>query len=257
MDAATRAELDALRRRAFGPNADIHDDEAALARLIELEDLARALPTSDAMYAPADPPEPPEPEPALPDTPPPALRAHRGTLLVGAAAAVAITIAVLLAQPPADPVPVSAPTPTPTVEKPRFVFTADPHSEQLFSIPRDGAFGGYVELTSDTPAPAFPATTPLAWTAALGEYYGWELWIAGGNGEDDDEHCILIRRADDTRARCVDADGQRLGTLRVSLAGADIPAEELTEPMSDDQRIRFWWLDTGRIEVILGSFGRD
>ena len=41
MDAASRAELDALRRRAFGPNPDIHDDPAALARLIELEEPAQ------------------------------------------------------------------------------------------------------------------------------------------------------------------------------------------------------------------------
>ncbi len=41
MDAATRAELAALRRRAYGPDADIAADPAALERLIELE--ARAL----------------------------------------------------------------------------------------------------------------------------------------------------------------------------------------------------------------------
>jgi hypothetical protein len=137
------------------------------------------------------------------------------------------------------------------------VFTADPHSERLVSIRRDLPFGGYIELPADTPTPAFPATTPIRWTASLGDYYGWELWIAGGAGTSDDEHCILIRREDETRGRCVDAEGQRLGTLRVSIAGADIPAEELAEPLSDDQRIRFWWLDSGTIDVVLGSFGDD
>ena len=37
MDAATRAELDALRLRAYGPSPDIGGDEAAIARLIALE----------------------------------------------------------------------------------------------------------------------------------------------------------------------------------------------------------------------------
>ncbi|WP_251454564.1 hypothetical protein [Microbacterium sp. Marseille-Q6648] len=36
-------ELRMLRARAYGPNADIHDDEAALARLHELEDEARLM----------------------------------------------------------------------------------------------------------------------------------------------------------------------------------------------------------------------
>ena len=41
MDAATREELAALRLRAYGPDADIAADRAAVERLIELE--ARAL----------------------------------------------------------------------------------------------------------------------------------------------------------------------------------------------------------------------
>src|SRR6187397_663971 len=41
MDDATRAELAALRLRAYGPDADIAADPAAVERLIELE--ARAL----------------------------------------------------------------------------------------------------------------------------------------------------------------------------------------------------------------------
>jgi hypothetical protein len=39
---AERRELDALRRRAYGPNADIFDDEDALARLHAMEERVRA-----------------------------------------------------------------------------------------------------------------------------------------------------------------------------------------------------------------------
>ena len=54
MDDAARDELSALRRRAYGPAADITEDPAALARLAELEDLARpAPPASAASAAPA------------------------------------------------------------------------------------------------------------------------------------------------------------------------------------------------------------
>ena len=50
-DAAEDAELAALRRRAFGPDADILDDPAALARLQELEE--SVLPPPAQVPAPA------------------------------------------------------------------------------------------------------------------------------------------------------------------------------------------------------------
>ncbi|NYF18342.1 hypothetical protein HDC37_003202 [Microbacterium sp. AK009] len=56
LEAGEAEELRSLRRRAFSPEADIHLDSAALARLDELE--ARALP--------APPPAAPEPAPPLP-----------------------------------------------------------------------------------------------------------------------------------------------------------------------------------------------
>ncbi|WP_091489742.1 hypothetical protein [Microbacterium pygmaeum] len=73
-----RRELDDLRARAYGPRADIHSDEHALARLHELEDLARTdlLPASTSL-APAPNPgldpaaaEAPVIEPASSETPP-------------------------------------------------------------------------------------------------------------------------------------------------------------------------------------------
>jgi hypothetical protein len=276
MDAAARAELEALRRRAFGPDADIQDDPEALARLIALEELARprvAIETAgprDAVAAavrhepasategagvPTDGSSPP----ALKDDPVPVPRrrrwTQRATLITGTLAAAAIVAAIVLAQPRGEPLPAAAPSPS--VDEHHYVFTADPHSETLLRIRSDGAFGGYVELPTDDPPPPFPSTTTLDWAAPLGEYYGWDLWIAGGSGDDEDEHCILIQRGDDTRARCADAKGQEMGILRVSLAGPDIAAEELPVPMAQSDRLRFWWLQGGDIEVVLGSFGDD
>lgn len=269
MDAAARAELDALRQRAFGRDADIDDDPAAIARLIELEDLAHPRAADEPATATATPAAAPEGdvlEPGLGEDPAPEptnieprdrrparrRRAQRATLVAGAAAGAAIVVAMVLWQPIVDPLPRAAPSPT--VDEPGLAYTADPRSETLLTIRRDGSFGGYIELPAEVFPPPFPATTELNWVTFLGDFYGWELWIAGGLGDTDDEHCIAIRRADETRARCADAEGQRLGTLRVSLAGPDIPPAELPEPMAENERIRFWWRDTGSVDVVMGSF---
>ncbi|HYJ51435.1 MAG TPA: hypothetical protein VEX12_16080, partial [Microbacterium sp.] len=62
LDAAARAELDALRIRAYGPSSDIAGDYAALARLVELEELALPAPGIEAGPAAVDDPA----EPAAP-----------------------------------------------------------------------------------------------------------------------------------------------------------------------------------------------
>ncbi|KHK99550.1 hypothetical protein LK09_02710 [Microbacterium mangrovi] len=84
MDDVTRTELAGLQARAYGPDADIRSDPAALARLRELEDAARR-PAPDAASEPVAPPGrtappardpfapvpprpvPPRPAPPLPD----------------------------------------------------------------------------------------------------------------------------------------------------------------------------------------------
>ena len=45
--------------------------------------------------------------------------------------------------------------------------------------------------------------------------------------------------------------------LRVSIAASDIPVGELPDPMAPRDRIRFRWLDNGRVELVLGMFGGD
>jgi len=262
MDAAARAELDALRRRAFGPNPDLHDDPAAVARLIELEELAQPRITEkpDA----ADVPEPSSVSPSdhspaasgaeLPDVPGRRFPARRGTLIAGIAAVAVIVGAVVITQPRAEPLPTASPSPR---AEPPYVFTADANSKRLMSIRLDASFGGYIQLPSETPPPEFSATPSLAWTNYLGAYYGWDLWVAGGSGAADDEHCILLRRADVTHVRCGREGAQREGLLQLTLAGSDIPPEELPEPMSAEESIRFWWLDSGAVEVVLGLFDSE
>lgn len=265
MDAADRAELDALRRRAFSPAADIRDDPAALARLIELEDLARAGKTGD--QSPAVEPSTAAAAGELSATPgvvvttadEPVRRevtAPRRALIAGIAVAVAVAVAIgfgtVLARPPAEPV--ARATATPGIDGQAVVRAADPNAQTLFSIRRIESLGSYMELTADSPAPAFPTPTMLHWAVALGEYWGWELWIAGGRGGPNDEHCILIRRGSETRAQCADLEGHGQGVLQVSIDGDDIPPAAAPAQLARDQRIRFWWLGDGDIQVVQGSF---
>lgn len=74
MDAATREEFAALRRRAYGPNADIADDPVALARLRELEERhdRGSTPATAARMAEAEVlfgPRPPRPESSVAPAP--------------------------------------------------------------------------------------------------------------------------------------------------------------------------------------------
>lgn len=70
MDDATLTELRTLQRRAYGPDADIGGDAAALARLRELE--ATARPVASASGGPQPPAEPgPGESPAPPGAPAP------------------------------------------------------------------------------------------------------------------------------------------------------------------------------------------
>jgi hypothetical protein len=104
---AGTAELDALRRRAYGADADIFGDPAALARLGELEDRVRRerfaadspapVPEQPTERTDAAPDAAPSPEPAslstIAETQRPSRRAprwHAG--LVAAAAAVAVLL---------------------------------------------------------------------------------------------------------------------------------------------------------------------
>ncbi|MDQ2670468.1 MAG: hypothetical protein M3Y31_07550, partial [Gemmatimonadota bacterium] len=86
---AEERELATLRRRAYGPDADIDADPVARARLIALEDRLRGRKAGVDAGEPADPadaaaPEPP-PEPSTPRRP-----AWHSTLVASCAAAAVV-----------------------------------------------------------------------------------------------------------------------------------------------------------------------
>jgi len=229
MDAAERAELDGLRRRAYGVESDIHDDPAALARLIELEDLARPEPpTAEPAAAPGPEPvlevepEPVEPESVAPEaveTPAPPAPARtrtagvRTALLTSAVAVAAIVAAAALLQPPAGEPSAATPSVTPKAlfssdEDSEWIYAGDPDAQRLMTISLDSSYTNYVDWPTDRPIPQFPSANPLKWATPIGRYYGWSLWVAGGGDFPVTEHCILIERGSVMRARCLDGRRQ-------------------------------------------------
>ncbi len=67
MDVELRSELQALRARAYGPDADLDRDPAAVARLQELEDLERQARVDAAVRPPVTPPTTPDAAPLVID----------------------------------------------------------------------------------------------------------------------------------------------------------------------------------------------
>lgn len=117
-----RAELRALQLRAYGPDADIHDDPAAVARLQELEQALAPRPAAREVLA-AEPREDRSPEDAAASRPPSTLpdarsdpsashaparrprsaRRRAAWMIAGAAVMVAVAAGAALTSPVAQP----------------------------------------------------------------------------------------------------------------------------------------------------------
>lgn len=262
MDAATRAELDALRRRAYGPEPDLDDD--ALARLEELEDVLfeeRTARTEGAREEAAESIEPTaepidEPEAvaeASADDAPPAHPRRGGLVLttVGALAVLAI-VALMVPRLGSHEEPAAAPTSVYIQAREAYSLVRDPETETILRVPLDGSFGNYVDVPAAGGVPDFPTSGNVEWAMPLGEYYGWDLWIAGAAGALQREHCILIEREDWTRARCVPATLRTQSALLVSVPFALVEPDERPTPMVEGERIGFWWGEDTEVTVLLG-----
>ena len=235
MDDATRAELSALRRRAYGPAADIAEDPAALARLAELEDLARP-PGADTSASP-DSPDPPSWESAS--------HPHRRwPIAFAATAAVALIALAALVVP--------RPQPSSPPEKPTAVATPI-HVPVMI---RDTT-GTYVDLSWRPEAPRFPVDGEMAWAQPLGEYYGWTMWIGAAASGGGNQSCLLIAGASNTRARCVDDAMRSRGDLAMSLPAGHVEPADRPAGMTEDQRLRFSWGGGGYVTVEVISRIRD
>ncbi|GAA1923841.1 hypothetical protein GCM10009775_15240 [Microbacterium aoyamense] len=262
MDAAARAELAALRRRAYAADADIANDPRALARLVELEELARAVPahaapedgdaaSSDAALTAAGLPRAAQVTASIR----PSKRRGWHLALIALTGACAFVLgATAWAQMRTTQTAGSGP-PLDAVAAEALAIATDPEGVVLHTLRLDGAAAAYMDPDSASP-PAFPIDQPR-WQSALGEYYGLDLWITGTLSvsptiESDETLCLVVSGADETKSRCATRDAWEQGALLLPVPFADLADDERPAQMSDDESLAFWWTDDDSIRVVLG-----
>ena len=243
-------ELAALRRRAYGPDADIDGDPAAVARLDELETRARQA------SAPSPAPELEQPvvgsvaptaaaavvvnQPAVP-----APRFGWRTAVVAGIGAVAVVV-VVQAVAGQSAAPELAVSPQPTVQAEPAVAARDASETVLVDIPLDRSLARYVPQPA---APAFPVEGGLKWAESLGPYYGWTLWLA--RSDVTEQRCILLDRGDRTYARCSADERFLAGLLDVSIPYGDVAPEYRPARMTSGQSLVFRWTADRGVSILL------
>lgn len=246
------AELELLRRRAYGPDADIHGDTQALARLEELEDRARrriAPETVESVTTPAAPRSATSARVgAVSGTtsgPIDARRQRWHFALVASAAGIAILLGAQAAQrassdaPPADASSVVAPPPA--------TRGTDSSETVLVEIPLAGSVTRYVPQTSP---PRFPVQGELAWSESLGPVYGWTVWVAR---TESGRQCILLERGSESFGQCLTEDRFLAGMLEVSVPYGRVAPEYRPARMTGGQSIIFRWVPEMRVTVVLDA----
>jgi hypothetical protein len=268
LSTAERAELDRLRRRAYGADADIDTDPAALARLVDLEervrrtfeapsaaedervDAAPPAPVAPASTFPtstvADPPAAEEPRATVlpPASEAPAPGPRRGKVaLIGALALGVVAVGAIAAntedaaEPAASPPAVSAPA----------AFGALPEGIRgsvLLEIPlgRSLARSGVAAQP-----PTSPVAEGLRWSSQLGTYYGWDLWLARSHLG---SACLVVARGSESEGACVIPESFADGDLVVSVPFADVDEGVRPPAMTATERIEYRWLPDRGVVVL-------
>jgi len=258
MDAAARAELAALRRRAYDRDADIAGDKVALERLSELEGHALAS-RPVAAPAPSWTSGAPEPEASIPDPftqRGPASDAGptadgsatgrlspRRLLIVGLVASITLFAAALGAvhglQTTPDPISAGAATaPSPTRPAATDLTANGPVTIPLLV---DRVRGEFIDVSSRPDGPMFPADGVTMWAQPLGVYYGWALWVASVSSRHGPENCLLLTDGAATEAQCISHDATAEQAVGVSLAFDKLAEDQRPPGMTPDQRVTFGW----------------
>jgi hypothetical protein len=255
MDAAIRDELNALRKRAYGPAAETEMDAPAWTRLVELEDLALPVYAEpDAAAAAAVAGSSPHARSPVPAT---ALMgeatsevvvtgARRGSGRIapgrwGIAGVAAATVATML---------VAGFITSGGVASPQPEAAFDPGVIHV-PVMIMASTGGYVDLSTIETAPDFPVRGRMTWAQPLGEHYGWSLWIGGADAGRRVQSCLLLVNDTGTRARCVSLDARTQGELVVSLPYERIALEQRPTGMASDESVRFTWSESGFVTIVV------
>lgn len=123
----------------------------------------------------------------------------------------------------------------------------------------DGAFGtnvNYFGSAVNTPLPGFPIPEPR-WTSALGEYFGFDLWIGGsirtGTAAEPGPQtlCVVLMQAATNRSLCADRPSWELGALIVTVPFDELSEVERPVDMTPDQSLGFWWTPEEQLRVVL------
>lgn len=256
MDAAARAELDALRRRAYGQDVDIDADAVAQERLAELEELARrarlgavsveAAPqvegdASDRLVAGAD-----DPASAGGLGPRRGRPSPRRRLILGfgvAVAVLAVVVAVISGPPDGPDAVTNTPTATPTAMPTDGPAEADLTAEggQIIPLLINSSRGEFVDVSWRDDAPVFPADGTMAWAHPLGVHYGWALWVGRASSGSGSENCLLLTNGSATEAQCVPRSATANGPVAVSLAFDRLARYQRPFEMTPRQQVTFTW----------------
>jgi hypothetical protein len=246
------AELAALRRRAYGPDADIDGDPQAVLRLQHLEKRARfgfeaaEVPSADDVPAVAAE----APRPSMPiDAGPRARRlGWRAAAVAGVAVVAVLVVAQFTGTQTVDPIAEASPSASSAVSSPDRAATAS--ETALVDIPLDRSLARYVEQPA---APQFPVEGGLRWAESLGAYYGWTVWLArSASGQ----RCILLDRSDRTFTRCAAEEGFLVGLLEEAVPFADVAPDYRPARMTDRNSLVFRWTPERGVSILLADADR-
>ncbi|HET8927539.1 MAG TPA: hypothetical protein VFN24_06865 [Microbacterium sp.] len=243
---AEERELAVLRRRAYGPDADIDSDPAARAQLIALEDQLRGRDAGADGGEPVASPNANAPGPAASRRP-----AWHTALLASCAAAAlllgALAWASMYARDASESVVhLDARTGLEIADPAVAAFVMAPQTRLLLSIPLDGSFGDYVDLPARA-VPDLPDASPAQWLDRLGSYYVDQLWI--GRAEAGSA-CLVVEIGDSTRGRCTEPADFDEGSLLLAVSHAEL--SKRPDGMGPSDSLGFWWRPGGHVDVLVG-----
>ncbi|MFH8250444.1 hypothetical protein ACH3VR_08790 [Microbacterium sp. B2969] len=270
MDAATRAELAALRRRAYARDADIAGDSVGLERLAELEQLALA---ARAETAPVPAETAGLPRAAIPTSgsgtrgrPAPDPVTHAGPTIVGRApgrlgprrrliAGLVASVALLAVafgplsdlQTAPNPTIADAATASPTARPATADLTGTEHV--IIPLVVDRRSGEFIDVSPRPDMPVFLANDVTTWVQPLGVHYGWTLSAAGISSGQERENCLLLTNGSTIEAKCRPRAETADGALRMSLGYGNLADHQRPQGMTPDQRVTFTWGDGAYISI--------
>ncbi|WP_345800136.1 hypothetical protein AAIB33_11700 [Microbacterium sp. AZCO] len=270
MDAAARAELAALRRRAYDRDADLAGDSVGLERLAELEQLAiaaRAQPVpvrastagvprvgiaASGSWTPGRPARDavtharrtvPGRAPGRPGP--------RRRLILGLVASVALLALAFGAlgdlQTAPGPTFVDAAIPSPTATPATTDLTAT--EDVIIALTVDGRSGDFIDISPRSGMPVLLADGAPTWVQPLGVHYGWTLSAAGTSRGRERQYCLLLTNGSTIESKCRPRGAAADGALAMSLAYDKVPDHQRPRDMRPDQRVTFTWGDGAYISV--------